>query len=86
MLRFESPQFLYLLIAIPLFYVLYFFYVRSKKRKLKDLASTRVQEIIMPDLSVGKQNLKFALLNIAFFFLKTASISVVSDCKVARSD
>lgn len=86
MLRFESPQFLYLLILIPLFYVLYFFYVRSKKRKLKDLASTRVQEIIMPDLSVGKQNLKFALLNIAFFFLVIAVANPQSGTSVGKKE
>ncbi len=73
MLRLESPQILYFLLLIPLLCVAYFFYVRSKKRKLKKFASLRVQDEIMPDISIGKQHLKFILLNLAFALLVIAA-------------
>ncbi len=73
MLRLESPQILYFLLLIPLLCVAYYFYVRSKKRKLKEFASLRVQDEIMPDISIGKQHLKFILLNIVFALLIVAA-------------
>lgn len=84
MIRLETPQFLYLLILIPIFYILYFFYVRSKKRKLNNAASARVQEVVMPGLSIGKQNFKFALLNMAFFFLVFAMANPQSGASVGK--
>ena len=74
MLKLETPEFLYLLILIPFFFVAHYFYLRSKKRKLKEFASDKVQEVIMPELSIGKQRLKFVLLNIAFALLVFAEI------------
>ena len=55
MIRLENPQFLYLSILIPLFYLLHYFYIKAKKKKLKQFAEQRTQQIIIPDLSIGKQ-------------------------------
>ena len=69
MIRLENPQFLYLWILIPLFYLLHYFYIKAKKKKLKQFAEQRTQQIIIPDLSIGKQYFKFTLWNLALFFL-----------------
>jgi Ca-activated chloride channel family protein len=73
MLKLETPELLYLWLLIPLFFVGHYFYMKAKKRKLKEFASERVQEVVMPDLSLGKQRLKFILLNIAFMLLVLAA-------------
>mgnify|MGYP003552682431 CR=1 FL=1 len=41
MIRLENPQFLYLWILIPFFYLLHYFYIRTKKKKLKKFAEQR---------------------------------------------
>jgi Ca-activated chloride channel family protein len=69
MIRLENPQFLYLWILIPLFYLLHYFYIRAKKKRLKRFAEEKTQQIIIPDLSIGKQYLKFTLWNLSLFFL-----------------
>lgn len=69
MIRLENPQFLYLWILIPLFYLLHYFYIKSKKKKLKQFAEEKTQQTIIPELSIGKQYLKFTLWNLALFFL-----------------
>lgn len=73
MLRLEHPDLLYLWILIPVFYLLYFFLTRAKKKTLGRFASARMQEFVIPDLSIGKQYLKFTLWNVAFFFLVLAA-------------
>lgn len=72
MIRLENPQFLYLWILIPIFYLLHYFYIKNKKKKLAKFAENRTQQIIIPDLSIGKQYLKFTLWNLSFFFLVLA--------------
>ncbi len=72
MIRLENPQFLYLWILIPLFYLLHYFYIKEKKKKLAQFADTKTQQTIIPDLSIGKQYLKFTLWNLSFFFLVLA--------------
>ena len=72
MIRLENPQFLYLWILIPIFYLLHYFYIKNKKKKLAKFAENKTQQIIIPDLSIGKQYLKFTLWNLSFFFLVLA--------------
>lgn len=72
MIRLENPQFLYLWILIPLFFLLHYFYIKAKKKKLAQFADTKTQQTIIPDLSIGKQYLKFTLWNLSFFFLVLA--------------
>ena len=86
MLKLETPEFLYLLILIPFFFVAHYFYLRSKKRKLKEFASVKVQEVIMPELSIGKQRLKFVLLNIAFALLVFAAANPQYGTSVGKKE
>lgn len=86
MLRLENPSLLYLWLLIPLLCVAYFFYARRKKRRLKALASLRVQEVVMPELSLGKQHLKFILLNIVFFLLVLAAANPQSGTSVGKKE
>ncbi|MEE0895122.1 MAG: VWA domain-containing protein, partial [Bacteroidales bacterium] len=86
MLKLETPEFLYLLILIPFFFVAHYFYLRSKKRKLKEFASAKVQEVIMPELSMGKQRLKFVLLNIAFALLVFAAANPQYGTSVGKKE
>lgn len=72
MIRLENPQFLYLWILIPIFYLFHYFYIKNKKKKLAKFAENKTQQIIIPDLSIGKQYLKFTLWNLSFFFLVLA--------------
>lgn len=72
MIRLENPQFLYLWILIPIFYLLHYFYIKLKRKKLKQFAEEKTQQIIIPDLSIGKQYFKFTLWNLSFFFLVLA--------------
>ncbi|MBR5254757.1 MAG: VWA domain-containing protein [Bacteroidales bacterium] len=69
MIRLENPQFLYLWILIPIFYLLHYLYIKAKKKKLKEFAEEKTQQIIVPDLSIGKQYFKFTLWNFSLFFL-----------------
>jgi Ca-activated chloride channel family protein len=57
---------------IPLFYLLHYFYIKAKKKKLAQFADTKTQQTIIPGLSIGKQYLKFTLWNLSFFFLVLA--------------
>jgi Ca-activated chloride channel family protein len=52
--------------------LLHYFYIKAKKKKLAQFADTKTQQTIIPDLSIGKQYLKFTLWNISFFFLVLA--------------
>ncbi len=72
MIRLENPHFLYLWILIPIFYLLHYFYIKAKKKKLAQFADEKTQQTIIPDLSIGKQYLKFTLWNLSFFFLVLA--------------
>ncbi|MBO7277018.1 MAG: VWA domain-containing protein [Bacteroidales bacterium] len=72
MIRLENPQFLYLWILIPIFYLLHYFYIKYKKKKLANFAESKTQQVIIPHLSIGKQHLKFTLWNLSFFFLVLA--------------
>lgn len=72
MIRLEDPQFLYLWILIPIFYLLHYFYIKHKKKKLLKFSDAQTQKTIIPDLSIGKQYLKFTLWNLSFFFLVLA--------------
>ncbi|MDR1005906.1 MAG: VWA domain-containing protein [Bacteroidales bacterium] len=68
-MRFENPQYFYLLFAIILFVALQWLYIRRKKRALAAFADKQTSDKLIPLLSIGKQNLKFVLFIVAYFFL-----------------
>ena len=86
MLKLETPEVLYLLLLIPIFFVLHYFFLRSKKRKLKETASLRIQEVVMPDVSIGKQKLKFVLLNIVYALLVVAAANPQYGTSVGKKE
>lgn len=69
MIRIEHIEILYLLILIPFFFIIHYFYLKKKKAKLRGFIDKELINIIVPDLSYGKQWTKFILLNIAYFFI-----------------
>lgn len=72
MIRTEFPEALYLLILIPVFFVIHYIYIRRKKQRLKRFVDNELINTIVPELSYGKLWTKFILLNLAFMFLVIA--------------
>ena len=62
MFRFEHPDYLYLLFLLPLFLAIFLYAMYIKKRNLKRFGAMNVIQTLMPDVSPGKQYLKFGLL------------------------
>lgn len=69
MLYFANPQFLYLLILLPLLPVAYAFVMASKKRKIRKIGDERLVMDMMPSWSRSKGWLRIVLLSFAFAFL-----------------
>ncbi|MBR9922766.1 MAG: VWA domain-containing protein [Bacteroidetes bacterium] len=62
MFRFEHPEFLYFLAALPVILALYAFALRRSKTLQNRLGEQALIERLMPDASRGKHNLKIALI------------------------
>jgi len=62
MFRFEHPNYLYLLFLLPVFFALFLYAVYIKKRNLKRFGDRNIIDVLMPDVSPGKQYIKFGLL------------------------
>ena len=62
MFRFEHPNYLYLLLVLPVLLVLFIFYMRNKKRALKRLGEMPLLRSLMPEVALKKQYLKFWIL------------------------
>ena len=65
MFRFANPQYLYLLILIPIFILVYFFMRRQRTRRLKEFGDMALLAGLMPDVSSARRNLKFALMMVS---------------------
>jgi len=62
MFRFGHPQYLYLLILLPVFLLLFLYSMYIKKKNLKTLGNMKILHELMPDVALKKQYLKFWLL------------------------
>lgn len=62
MFRFEHPEYLYLLIILPVLFILYIYTMQSKKKALKRFGNMSVIKALMPDISLKRQYLKFWIL------------------------
>jgi len=62
MFRFEHPEYLYLLLVLPVLLVLFIFYMRSKKRALKRFGEMQLLRSLMPEVALRKYHLKFWIL------------------------
>lgn len=62
MFRFEDPTYLYLLISIPLFVLYKFYVVRKQRKNLRKIGDENLLKELMPDVSVWRPHIKFAIL------------------------
>jgi len=74
MFRFEHPNYLYLYFLLPLFLALFLYALYIKKRNLERFGDRKIMDVLMPDVSLRKQYLKFGLLftALALFILVIA--------------
>jgi Ca-activated chloride channel homolog len=66
MLRLANPGYLYGLFLIPLFLLLFILSLQWKKKVLKHFGDREIIKKLYPDVSSGKQVLKFVLICLAF--------------------
>ena len=69
MFRFEDPQYLYLLLLIPLLAVIRFITYRNQKKRLRKFGDPKLLKELMPDVSRFRPLLKFWLLQAALALL-----------------
>ncbi len=62
MFRFEHPDYLFLLLILPVFLFLFIFSMIQKKKALKRFGQMATIRTLMPDVSLKKQYLKFWIL------------------------
>lgn len=62
MFQFRDPQYLYLLLVIPVLLSIYVAGCLLQKRKLKRMGDMRLLRALMPDRSTGRQHVKFGLM------------------------
>ena len=69
MFRFEDPIYLWLLLAIPVLFLVRFVVWKQRKNKLKKFGDPQLLRQLMPDASVARPRVKFALLMAALSLL-----------------
>ncbi len=69
MFRFESPDYLYLLIAIPVLALLRLVMIHGRRRKLRRFGDPKLLAALMPDVSRWRPEVKFWLLEAALAVL-----------------
>ncbi len=62
MLRFEDPNYLYLLVLIPVLVVVWLYGLRIRKKRIKAFGDLNLVGKLMPDFSQERRNLKFWLM------------------------
>ena len=72
MFRFENPQYLYLLLLIPLFAICHYLWTYKKRRSLKRYGDPELLTPLMKDVSPLRRELKFWFLQLSFLFLVIA--------------
>lgn len=69
MFRFEDPIYLWLLLAVPVLLLVRFVVWKQRKNKLKKFGDPQLLRQLMPDASVARPRVKFALLMAALSLL-----------------
>jgi Ca-activated chloride channel homolog len=67
--RFANPEYLYLLLLLPVIILLWIINQYRKKRALRKLGDAELVRKLMPDLSGARPLVKMIILSIAFLFL-----------------
>ncbi|MFA7082103.1 MAG: VWA domain-containing protein [Bacteroidales bacterium] len=86
MIRIEHIETLYLLILIPFFLIIHYFYIKKKKERLRGFIDKHLIDNMVPNLSYGKQWTKFILLNIAYFFIIIAIANPQIGTSIEKSE
>ncbi|MEG1119055.1 MAG: VWA domain-containing protein, partial [Bacteroidales bacterium] len=68
MIQFATPQYLLLILLIPVFFVLYAFYRRGRKKKIAQLGNIEIIEKLMPTRSRAKGWVRLAFFSLAWLF------------------
>lgn len=66
MFRFANPQYIWLLVAVPVFFAIFWLAQRNRRRRLARFGCPATIEELMPDVSNGRVVLKFILFCAAF--------------------
>jgi Ca-activated chloride channel family protein len=69
MFRFESPEYLYLLLFIPALIVLYFYATYKKSRRLREYGDVNIMSQLMPNVSKHRPITKFIIMLIVIGLL-----------------
>lgn len=69
MFRFEDPIYLWLLLTVPVLFLVRFVVWKQRKNKLKKFGDPQLLRQLMPDASVARPRVKFALLMAALSLL-----------------
>ena len=72
-MRFEAPEYFYLLLLLPLFTAFYFLAFRGKKRALSRFGNLELVHKLMAATSAGRQVFKAGLILAGLFFLTLAA-------------
>jgi Ca-activated chloride channel family protein len=68
MFRFAHPEFLMLLLAVPLLLAMYLVFLRRNRRILKRFGTDAMVKLLSPQVSASRRHIKFALCLLAFTF------------------
>ncbi len=68
-MRFANPEYLYLLILVPLLTVVYFYSNYRRRKRLKEYGDTKLLMELMPDVSAYRPDVKFWLAMVAVALL-----------------
>ena len=74
MFRFAHPEFLYLLLILPVLLFLYIYIVRARKNAIKKYGTPELLSYLMPEASTKRRSLKYFYL----FFAMTVIIFIVA--------
>lgn len=69
MFRFENPEYLYLLILIPILALIRFYVLHRQKQKLRAFGDLNLVKYLMPDVSIWRPRIKFWLLEFGLSML-----------------
>ena len=72
MFRFENPEYLYLLLLLPVFAVAHYMWAYRKRRNLRRYGDPLLLKLLMKDVSSLRTEVKFWLLQLSLFFLVIA--------------
>ncbi len=84
MFRFAEPQYLYLLILIPVIVLIMWIQMRRKNKKLQKLADRHLQEALMPERSRVRPMVKFFLSLLALALLVITLARPQSGTKISN--